>query len=150
MKNKRQEAILRLIGQYPIDTQEALLDKLFEEGFRVTQATVSRDIRDLKLVKNMTENGTYRYDLATRQDTVFPAFNSALTESIIRVDYAGCMLVIHTYPGMAQAVAACIDSMKLPSLLGCVAGDDTIIAVAVENHAASELAIKLRTMIRTL
>jgi transcriptional regulator of arginine metabolism len=150
MKNKRQEAILKLISEEPIDTQETMLIRLRERGFHVTQATVSRDIKDLKLVKNMTDGGVYRYELTARQDTVFPSFNSAVTESITRVDTSGSILVIHTYPGMAPAVAACIDSMKLSSLLGCVAGDDTIIAVTAETHSASEMAYKLRTMIRKI
>lgn len=148
MKNKRQETILKLISEQTIDTQELLLEKLQEEGFRATQATISRDIRDLKLVKNMTERGNYRYELATRHENPFPAFNSAMAESILRVDYAGHMLVIHTYPGMANAVAAFVDSLKIPSLLGCVAGDDTILAVASESHAASEIALQIRRLIR--
>ena len=150
MKNRRQEAILRIITSTSVETQEALLALLLSEGFRVTQATISRDIRDLKLVKAMTSRGTYRYQVSTRQDPVLPKFNSALTESVTRVESANKIIVIHTFSGMAQAVAACLDSMKLPDVLGCVAGDDTIMVVAKDNHTAFELSQNIRSMIQTL
>ena len=147
MKNKRQQAILDIIAKIDVDTQEALLDLLNQAGYRATQATISRDIRELKLVKTMTVRGTYRYERAIRQDQPIPKFNSAVTESIIRVESSLNVIVIHTYAGMAQAVAACLDSMKLENILGCVAGDDTIMAVAKDEHSAATLAENLRTMI---
>jgi transcriptional regulator of arginine metabolism len=150
MKNSRQEAILRIIASNSVETQDALLELLQQEGYRATQATISRDIRDLQLVKTMTARGTYRYQVSSRQDPVIPKFNSALTESIIRVESANNIIVIHTYAGMAQAVAACLDSMKMVDVLGCVAGDDTIIIIAKDNHAAVNLSMNLRSMIQTL
>ncbi len=150
MKNKRQEAILRIVSTCDVDTQEGLLEKLQAEGFQATQATISRDIRELKLVKSMTTSGSYRYELTSRQDSTIPKFNSALTESITRVEVGGNIVVIHTYSGMAQAVAACFDSMKLENVLGCVAGDDTIMAVTRDAHSATTLAENLRTMMNTL
>ena len=150
MKNKRQEAILNIISTRDVETQEALLDLLNQAGYRATQATISRDIRELKLVKSMTGRGTYRYERSVRQEQTIPKFNSAVTESIIRVEASLNILVIHTYSGMAQAVAACLDSMKLENILGCVAGDDTIMAVAKDAQTAAALAENLRTMIHTL
>ena len=150
MKNERQEAILQIISTTSVETQEELLELLQKQGFRATQATISRDIRDLKLIKTMTSRGTYRYQVPSRQDPVIPKFNSARTESIIRVESANNLIVIHTYAGMAQAVAACLDSMKMQDVLGCVAGDDTILIVARDNHAAVNLCINLRSMIQTL
>ena len=150
MKNKRQEAILSIIARSDVETQEQLLDLLNQAGFRATQATISRDIRELKLVKSMTGRGTYRYERAVRQEQPIPKFNSAVTESIIRVEVSLNILVIHTYSGMAQAVAAYLDSMKLENILGCVAGDDTIMAVARDERTAALLAETLRNMIHTL
>ena len=150
MKNDRQEAILQIIASNSVETQEELLELLQKQGFRATQATISRDIRDLMLVKTMTSNGTYRYQVSTRQEPVIPKFNSALTESIIRVESANNLIVLHTYSGMAQAVAACLDSMKLQDLLGCVAGDDTILVIARDNHSAINLCMNIRSMIQTL
>jgi transcriptional regulator of arginine metabolism len=150
MKNKRQEAILRIINATDVDTQEELLAKLKAEGFRATQATISRDIRELKLVKSMTSLGNYRYEMTSRQDFAIPKFNSALTESITHVEAGGNIVVIRTFAGMAQAIAACLDSMKLGDVLGCVAGDDTIMAVTKDAHSATHLAENLRTMINTL
>ena len=114
MKKKRQAAILELVEKFDIDTQEAMLARLKEEGFTVTQATVSRDIRELKLVKESGKDGKVRYALTTKRDAQSPKFNSALTESIVRVDYAGNLVVVKTYPGLANAVATCIDSVRLP------------------------------------
>lgn len=150
MKNKRQDAILRIIEQKSIETQEQMLAELKAAGFKTTQATISRDIRELKLVKNMTDKGVYRYELTSRQDPAVPKFNSALTESITKVSAAGNILVIRTYPGLAQAVAAFLDSMQVQDILGCVGGDDTIIAVLPDHRSAEDLAMKIRIMLRTL
>ncbi len=150
MKNKRQEEILHIIGSNDVETQESLLELLKAAGYSATQATISRDIRELKLVKRMTSNGTYRYEMSTNRDNLLPKFNSALAESIIRVETGGNIVVIHTLAGMAQAVAACIDTAQMEDILGCVAGDDTILAVTSDNHIAMTLAEKLRTMLRAL
>ncbi len=150
MKNKRQEAILHIIGSSDVETQEALLARLAEAGFHTTQATISRDIRELKLVKRMSQQGIYRYEMSSRQDSLLPKFNSALAESIVRVETGGNIVVIHTLAGMAQAVAACMDTAQMEDFLGCVAGDDTILAVTGDNHTAMTLSEKLRTMLRSL
>ncbi len=150
MKNKRQEEILHIISNADIETQEALLEELKKAGYHATQATISRDIRELKLVKSMTPRGTYRYEMSSRQEGIFPKFNSALAESIVRVEAGGNIVVIHTLAGMAQAIAACLDTAKMEDILGCVAGDDTILAVTADNHAALKLSEKLRIMLRTL
>lgn len=150
MKNQRQEKILEIIQTNVIDTQEELIDRLLAEGFDVTQATVSRDIRDMKLTKIMTGRGTYRYvqqnQSVPRAPT--PKINSALTDSIVKMEAAGNILVIHTCVGMAQAVAAAVDALKLSEMVGCVAGDDTILAVVRNEQQAKVLGEKLRLMIR--
>ncbi len=144
MKNARLEAILEIIASEDIDTQEMLLDRLQARGFRATQATVSRDIRELKLVKSMTSKGNYRYTTGTKPTAMPLKFSSALTDSVIRIDVGGNILVVHTYPGMANAVAACLDSMKHEGVLGCVAGDDTILVVASDNETALRLSESIR------
>ncbi len=150
MKNARLEAILEIIANEDIDTQEMLLDRLQARGFRATQATVSRDIRELQLVKSMTSKGNYRYAPSTKPVTMPLKFSSALTDSVIRIDVGGNILVVHTYPGMANAVAACLDSMKHEGVLGCVAGDDTILVVASDTETASRLSDSIRQALNQL
>ena len=149
MKNKRQEVILELIERYEIQKQEELIRLLEERGFRATQATVSRDIRELKLTKAMGEKGSYRYQLPKSSESLNNfKFNHALAESITSVDYALHTVVIKTFPGMAQAVAVGIDNLSLPVILGCVAGDDTIIVISRSAEAAADLNTKIKEIIR--
>ncbi len=149
MKNNRQKIILELIEKYNIDTQEELLMRLREAGCVATQATISRDIRDLKLIKATTAEGIYKYIHPTKQKTPLPRFNSALAESITHVDSAGNIVVIRTYPGMAQPVASCIDAMGHAEILGCVGGDDTVVVVIRNAEKSAELSNKIRQMLDT-
>lgn len=138
MKVSRHTKIIELINQYHIETQEELADRLNSAGFKVTQATVSRDIRDLKLTKVPDENGKQRY-------AVTPADISEMGEKYIRVlrdgfmsmDMAQNILVIKTVSGMAMAVCAAIDAMKWSEVVGSIAGDDTIMCAirTVEDTA---------------
>ena len=127
MKVNRHAKIIELIGKYQVETQEELAAYLTQEGFKVTQATVSRDIRDLKLTKIPTEDGKQRY-------TVHPKTGTTMNDKYIRVlkdgfasmDMAQNILVIRTVSGMAMAVATAIDSLEFPEVVGTIAGDDTI------------------------
>ena len=150
MKNKRQEKILDIIEKYNVETQDDLVKHLLREGFDVTQATISRDIRELKLAKGTTPDGICKYAVVSKKEHVIPRFNSALTESITKVDYAGNLIVVKTYPGMANAVATCIDSFNIYDIIGCVAGDDAILVVTRDQETASELSDKIRHMIRSM
>ena len=150
MKSKRQQKILELIEVYDINTQEELISRLNEAGYMATQATISRDIRELKLVKAMMAGGIYKYVHPTKRETPAPRFNSALAESVIRIESAGNMIVLRTYPGMAQPVASCIDGMGNVDVLGCVGGDDTIIVVIRETHKAQEVCNKIRQTLNAL
>lgn len=145
MKNARQKKILELISQYDIDTQETLIGKLAEAGYAVTQTTVSRDINQLKLVKGITPDGTYKYvsSQPTGENGV-PVLSSILTESVIRVTSAQNLIVIRTYAGMANALAVCVDSMGLRDILGSIAGDDTILLILPTNEQAKAVEEKLR------
>ncbi|MBO5314863.1 MAG: arginine repressor [Clostridia bacterium] len=145
MKNIRQQKILELIEKYDIDTQETLIFKLRELGFNVTQTTVSRDIRQLNIVKSVSSKGTYKYVApGIRKEEGIPVLNSAITDSVIKISAAGNIVVIKTYAGMANAIAVCVDSLYHESVIGSVAGDDTILLVAADNEAASSLAAELR------
>ena len=149
MKKNRHEKIIEIVEKYDIETQDELIEQLRKLGYEVTQATVSRDIRELKLTKVMSSKGSYRYELPKTTESLGNIkFNHALAESITSVDYAMHTVIIKTLPGMAQAVAVGIDNLKLPVILGCVAGDDTIIVVACSTEAAADLNIKIKEIIR--
>lgn len=151
MKSSRQSRILEIIGKYEVETQDDLIDMLSKEGFKVTQATISRDIRELKLSKVPTGRGTYRYVPAHRHSADMNVrFNNALVESILKVDYAGNMIVLKTLPGLASAVATGIDSIHLVEILGCIAGDDTIMIVVRDEESACEIADKLQHMMKLI
>ena len=140
MKSQRQQRILELISKYEIETQEEMMSRLRTEGFKVTQATVSRDLKELKLTKIQTARGTYRYAVGqARQGVGSIKLNNAMADSIVEVRYSLNNVVIKTYPGLAAAVAFAVDSLNMPSILGCVAGDDTVIIVTATEEAAEEL-----------
>lgn len=150
MKTRRHSKILEIIERYDVETQEELIERLKQVGFEVTQATISRDIRELKLSKVMTAKGSYKYLLPVRNEATTPRFNSALTESITKVDCASNIIVLKTYPGMAQAVATGIDAINISDILGCVAGDDTIMIVIRNAQSAVEISERIKQMMRTI
>ena len=131
MKKNRQKRILQLITEYSISTQEELLMRLRESGLDVTQATISRDIKELRIVKLMGENGQYRYAVSDkpREEHLENKFRSIFVHSVKSVDYAGNTLVLLCYNGTAQAACAAFDSMRWEGLVGSLAGDDTIFAL---------------------
>lgn len=144
MKNARQKKILELIEEYDIDTQETLVEKLREVGIVVTQTTASRDIKELKLVKGMTSKGTYKYVVPTvKRENNTAVLSSALTESVLSITAARNIVVIKTFPGMANAVAVCVDTLEHPHIVGSVAGDDTILLVIKDDETAKMVEEKL-------
>lgn len=144
MKNVRHQKILELIEKYDIETQEAMIERLREVGIIVTQTTISRDIRQLKLVKGTTGKGTYKYVVpGTRKESNAPVLNSAITESVVNIEAARNIVVVKTYPGMANAVAVCIDGFDEFEIVGSVAGDDTILLVMRDDEPAMALVKKL-------
>ncbi len=145
MKNSRQRKILELVEQYDIDTQETLIQRLSEAGIETTQTTISRDIRQLQLAKGITERGTYKYVLPElKKISSAPVLNTALTDSIIRIESAENIIVVKTLAGMANAIAVCIDSLELEKIVGSVAGDDTILLVikTVKDAENAERSLK--------
>ena len=152
MKSKRQDKILELISEFEIETQEELIYYLNKYGFEATQATISRDIRELKLTKIVGSAGNYRY-AAHSQETVHnasPKFNGVLVDSITKVTYANNIIVLKTFPGLANAIGSGIDAIHSPDILGCVAGDDTVIIVAKSESAAKDVSEKLKHMMRAV
>lgn len=148
MKIKRHNKILEIITNYNIETQEELIDKLRLAGYDVTQATVSRDIRELKLLKVMSENGSYKYVASgSGHSDSKHIYSKAIDGSIRSIEYSLNNIVIKTYPGMANAVAARIDSFHETDIIGSVAGDDCIIMVTRSIESAERLSIKLKEMI---
>ena len=151
MKKHRQEKLLELISRYEIETQDELIERLREIGYEVTQATISRDIRELKIAKMTTGKGTYRYVLPKHADPSSGIkFSAALIDSITTVEFAQNIVVIKTYPGLASAVAAGIDRMSLEGILGCVAGDDTIMVVTRDIECAEMIADRLHDLLRNM
>lgn len=129
MKRQRHEVVVDLINKYDIETQEELAAYLEEEGFEVTQATVSRDIRELKLSKIATGNGKQKYIILKNDDShLGDKYIRVLRDGFVSMNMAQNILVIKTVQGMAMAVAAALDAMKFPEIVGCIAGDDTIMA----------------------
>ncbi len=126
MKLERHSKIVELIGKYEIETQEDLAKRLKQAGFRVTQATVSRDIRELKLTKIAGQSGRQRYVVMQNQETLSDKYIRVLRDGYLSMDMAQNILVIRTVSGMAMAVAAALDAMHFHEIVGCIAGDDTI------------------------
>ena len=133
MKVNRHVKIVELVNKYDIETQEELADRLRDEGFQITQATVSRDIRDLKLTKVATDDGRQKYVvLKATENALRDKYIRILKDGFVSMDMAMNILVIKTVSGMAMAVAAAIDEMRWNEVVGCIAGDDTIF-VAVDS-----------------
>lgn len=141
VKERRHEKINELVSQYEIDTQEELADRLCEAGYQVTQATVSRDIRELKLSKVPVGKGRQKYVAFTQDEShLGDKYIRVLREGYVSIDLAQNLLVMKTVPGMAMAVAAAVDALKIEEIVGCIAGDNTIM-MAMRN-VTSALAVK--------
>jgi len=149
MKTKRQRKIIELITNYDIETQEELAAKLVENGFNVTQATISRDIRELNLTKIATKGGKQKYAVQSSSDIVSNSkYMRVLNDGIITMDTAGNILVVKTVSGMAMAVAAALDAMQIKENLGCIAGDDTIMCVVKHAEETDRVKEHIESFIR--
>ncbi len=148
MKKRRHKLILDLIEQYDIGTQEELLALLRDKGYDVTQATVSRDVKELRLLKTLGANGVYKYTVETTKNTGYSGMFDALFQSAMtKVDYAGNICVIKCSPGLAGAACATIDSMNVHDIVGTIAGDDTIFMLCRTDDEARGVAEALNRMI---
>ena len=148
MKTKRQAKMLELIQKNDIETQEELSDYLEKEGFQVTQATVSRDIRELKLTKVAMSNGRQKYvALQETGEDMSRKYKRVFHDGFVSMDVAQNILVIKTVSGMAMAVAAAIDAMHMYEILGCIAGDDTIMCACKSSELAEGVMEKLGSIL---
>jgi transcriptional regulator of arginine metabolism len=149
MKYNRHTKILEIIDGNVIETQEELAEKLKETGMDVTQATISRDIKELRLIKVMDKDGIYKYAPVTQSENVVSnRLITIFTESFVACDYANNIVVVKTLPGMAQASATAIDSLKWPEIVGTIAGDDTIMIVCRAEKIADEMVNKFNKMMK--
>ena len=148
MKTKRQAKMLELIRKHEIETQEELSDYLQKEGYQVTQATVSRDIRELKLTKVAMSNGRQKYAALTdNSEELSEKYIRVFRDGFVSMDMAQNILVIKTVSGMAMAVAAAIDAMHLHEIVGCIAGDDTIMCAVRSVDDTIEVIGRLRKLV---
>ncbi len=149
MKTQRQAKIMEIISTRDIETQEQLLEALQEAGFYSTQATISRDIKELRVVKELTSFGTYRYTTSAKDGThTFSArLNTIFRECITGYDYAQNIIVVKTMPGLAGAAASAIDSMNLSVVVGTLAGDDTVMIVMRDTNAAATFCGEIRSLL---
>ncbi len=149
MKQKRQNAILQIIEEKCIRTQEELSDALQRQGFDVTQATVSRDIKELCLLKKQTAGGS-RYTAPQREGfrESVGKVHSIFQSAVKTVDYAMHTIVIHTLPGMADVAAITLESMEWPEVLGTIAGDDTVLVILRDVETAKAIAARLSQMLK--
>ncbi len=149
MKAKRHAKILELIGNKHINTQEELQAELSKSGFQVTQATVSRDIKELRLIKSLSNDGSYHYTTHQKEkgsDLSFK-FHAIFSESVRGVDYAQNLVVVKCYTGMANAACAALDSIHWDGVVGTIAGDDTILVVMRSEAAAEKMIEDLNKLI---
>ena len=148
MKIQRHAKIIDLISRYEIETQEELADRLKALGFKVTQATISRDIRELKLTKIAVSGGRQKYALMYDDfDGLNEKYMRVLRDGFVSMDMAQNILVVKTVAGMAMAVAAALDKMQWPEIAGCIAGDDTIMCAVRSVDETIQVMGKIRKII---
>jgi len=150
MKAERHSKIIEIIKKYDIETQDELASKLKKLGFEVTQATISRDIRELKLTKISGNNGRQKYVVLSSSENikVSERLNRSFKDGVVSIDYTKNIIVIKTLNGMAMAVAAAVDSMHNTEIMGSIAGDDTVFCVIKEEQGAVKLVEKLKSIIK--
>ncbi len=149
MKSQRQAKIMEIISSQNVETQEQLLELLQQEGFRGTQATISRDIKELRIVKELTSLGTYRYTASVNEaaGSFSARLNTIFRECVTGFDYAQNIIVIRTLPGLASAAGSAIDAMNMSMVVGSLAGDDTVMVVMRDSNAAAAFCGEIKNLI---
>jgi len=149
MKSARQEKILEIIEKYEIETQNQLMERLKSEGVKSTQATLSRDIRDLHLVKEQGPSGIYRYVTGVRdgRSDYDTRLRKIFRESVVSYAVAQNLLIIKTLPGLANAACSALDSMSIPNLMGSIAGDDTAFIAMKDNISAEHFSREIENLL---
>ena len=149
MKTQRQAKIMEIISTRDVETQEQLLKELQQAGYSNTQATISRDIKELRIVKELTSFGTYRYTTSSKEvsGTFSARLNTIFRECITGYDYAQNIIVIRTMPGLASAAASAIDAMNMSFIVGSLAGDDTVMIVVRDSNAAAAFCGEIKNLL---
>ncbi len=149
LKSQRQAKIMEIISTRNVETQEQLLEELQKEGIRGTQATISRDIKELRIVKELTSLGSYRYTTASSEvgNSFSARLNTIFRECVTEFDYAQNIIVIRTMPGLASAAASAIDAMNMNIVVGTLAGDDTVMIVMRDNNAAAAFCGEIKKLL---
>ena len=149
MKSQRQAKILEIIANTDIETQEQLLAALQTEGFRTTQATISRDIKELRIVKELTALGTYRYAASAQDatDTFSAKLNIIFKQCVTSFDHAQNIIVIKTLPGLGSAAGSAIDAMHMSVVVGTLAGDDTALIIMRDNTSAAAFCAEIKKLV---
>ncbi len=150
MKNVRQSEILNIVQSKDIDTQEQLLAELRARGFTATQATISRDIKELRLVKELTGTGGYRYTFSQRKTSSASdtRLRNIFKEGVVSVDVAQNIVVVRTMPGLASAACSALDNMEIEGMVGTLAGDDTGILIMRDNASAQQFNGEVHKLLR--
>ncbi|NLJ41678.1 MAG: arginine repressor [Clostridiales bacterium] len=149
MKYNRQAMILEIIRSRDIETQEQLAKELYKEGVDVTQATVSRDIKELRLVKTMTSSGISKYvQIENSEPDISPKLVRVFAESLVSIDYSNNLIVIRTLAGSAQAAASAIDALNWEEIVGSIAGDDTIMVIIREGESVEGIINRFKQIVR--
>ena len=149
MKAKRHAKILEIIKTQPVNTQEELMQLLIDSGFQVTQATISRDIKELRLIKSLDSNGLYRYSTVQQESAAISSkFHSLFTETVTNVDYSGNIVVVKCLSGMASAVCAAMDSLRRSDIVGTISGDDTFLCIMTNENKSIDLVTDLKKIMR--
>ena len=149
MKSQRQAKIIEIITSREVETQEQLLEALNECGCRSTQATISRDIKELHIVKELTKFGTYRYAASAREvsGSFSARLNGIFKECVLGYDYSSNLVVVRTIPGLASAAGSAVDAMEMSFVLGTIAGDDTVLIVMRDSNAAAAFCGEIKTIL---
>ena len=149
MKTQRQAKIMEIVSTRDVETQEQLLEALQSAGFYSTQATISRDIKELRIVKELTKYGTYRYTTSSKEvsGSFSARLNTIFKECVTGFDFAQNMVVVRTIPGLASAAASAVESMELGYVLGTIAGDDTVLIVMRNMDAAAAFCSDLKDLL---
>lgn len=150
MKNVRQSEILKIVQTRDVETQEQLLEELRARGFSTTQATISRDIKELRLVKELTGTGGYRYAQSDRKSasTSDTRLRNIFKEGVVSVDVAQNIVVVRTMPGLASAACSALDAMDIDGMVGSLAGDDTGILIMRDNASAQQFGGEVHKLLR--
>lgn len=150
MKSKRQKEILRIIAEMDVETQDQLLEQLKADGIASTQATISRDIKELHLVKELTKDGIYKYVVSERKSSLNFAERllTIFREGVTSFDVAQNIVVVKTMPGLAAAAGAALDGMEIPDIVGSLAGDDTVVIIMRTSESASEFCAEIHNLLK--